>query len=287
MGFKATKISTQIDLLKQRGLAIDDDKKCGEHLADIGYYRLGFYWHCFQTKPDENHNLIEGITLKKLIDLYYFDVDLRHILLKYIYRIEVNFRTKLVYYVSNKYCDDPIWFTDKQCMDAEFIKDFEAIYPRLSTSNMPLAKHHRKYRNDKYAPAWKTFEFMSFGAVFKAYQKLKNVDLKKIIADQYQFRNVEVFISYMQSIVEIRNVCSHSGVLFDHRQARSIRKYPAEITDGSSLYSTIIALKFILGSISKNRVAQLDKEISELFDQYKDDEILKKIFVEKSGYHYK
>lgn len=287
MGLKATKINKQIELLKARGLVIDDDKKCGEHLADIGYYRLGFYWYSFQTNPIENHNLEEGITLKNLIDLYYFDVDLRHILLRYIYRVEVNFRTKLVYYVSNKYSDDPIWFTDKQCMEADFIRDFEEIYPRLSTSNIPLAKHHRKYRNDKYAPAWKTFEFMSFGAVFKAYQSLKNQDLKKIIAEQYQFKNIDVFISYMQAIVEIRNVCSHSGVLFDHRQARSIRKYPAEITDGNSLYSTIIALKYVLGSISKNREAQLDHEMSQLFAQYKEDKVLRKVFVEKSGYIYK
>jgi len=87
-----------------------EEEKIKEFLLDIGYYRLGFYWNPFEK--DTDHNFTEGTKFSDVIKLYYLDVDLRHILLKYINRIELNFRTKVVYYVSNKYKNSPTWFAD-------------------------------------------------------------------------------------------------------------------------------------------------------------------------------
>jgi len=80
--------------------------KAEEILLDIGYYRLGFYWFPFEI--DKDHNFQEGTLFSNIINLYYLDVDLRNILLKYIKRIEVNFRTKIIYNTSNKHKEDPI-----------------------------------------------------------------------------------------------------------------------------------------------------------------------------------
>lgn len=44
----ATTIDEQLDLLKTRGLAIQDEDKAREILLDIGYYRLGFYLFPFE-----------------------------------------------------------------------------------------------------------------------------------------------------------------------------------------------------------------------------------------------
>ena len=43
MAKKATTILEQIELLKSRGMSIPDEKKAGEILMDIGFYRLGLY----------------------------------------------------------------------------------------------------------------------------------------------------------------------------------------------------------------------------------------------------
>ena len=52
---KATSVDQQIALLEHRGMQmnvpIDEVKR---RLLDIGYYRLGFYWHPFEA--DEHHN---------------------------------------------------------------------------------------------------------------------------------------------------------------------------------------------------------------------------------------
>ena len=54
MGQIATTITDQIQKLKDRGMDFQcDEEKVKEHLLDIGYYRLGFYWKPFEI--DETH----------------------------------------------------------------------------------------------------------------------------------------------------------------------------------------------------------------------------------------
>ncbi len=96
----ATTIEEQIDMLKRRGLYIENEEKAKEILSDIGYYRLGFYWYRFEIDADERdrkHMFKEGATFKDAVELYNFDNELRCLLIKSITRIEVNFRTQLTY----------------------------------------------------------------------------------------------------------------------------------------------------------------------------------------------
>ena len=96
----ATTIDNQIELLCSRGMTFGSKEKARENLFDIGYYRLGFYWFPFEeTYPrveKRNHKFKEGTLFENVIQLYYFDFDVRNIFLKYISRIEINFRTKLI-----------------------------------------------------------------------------------------------------------------------------------------------------------------------------------------------
>lgn len=45
MAGKATTVEEQIELLRSRGMTIEDVDKAKEILLDVGYYRLGFYWY--------------------------------------------------------------------------------------------------------------------------------------------------------------------------------------------------------------------------------------------------
>ena len=120
MGNIATSIDEQINLLQKRGLIIDDLDKAKETLLDIGYYRLGFYWHHFyNTKKEE---FTDNVNFKDVTDLYYFDTELRFLLTQYLTRIEINFRTKVVYYISNKYKNSPTWFVDPKVLILNLLK---------------------------------------------------------------------------------------------------------------------------------------------------------------------
>ena len=77
----ATTIDEQLDLLKTRGLAIQDEDKAREILLDIGYYRLGFYLFPFEKSypqlRNRTHEYTDGATFADEVKLYYFDFDLR------------------------------------------------------------------------------------------------------------------------------------------------------------------------------------------------------------------
>lgn len=118
---RATTIDEQIAILRNRGLIIANEHKAKEHLLDIGYFRLGFYCFPFEKdypqKVNRTHIYNEGTIFEDVVKLYYFDFDLRNLLMRYINRIEINFRTYLTYSVSNKYKDSPTWFADPAIMN--------------------------------------------------------------------------------------------------------------------------------------------------------------------------
>ena len=169
MGKKATTIKEQIELLKNRGMSIPDEQKTEEILLDVGFYRLGFYAFPFEkTFPNLNnrtHQYKEGTNFTDVVELYYFDYDLRNILMYYLNRIEVNLRTFITYTVSNYYKDSPTWFVDSAVMNRSYIDDFEVKVYKTIRENPVIKRHHQKYINDRFAPAWKTVEFMTLGNI--------------------------------------------------------------------------------------------------------------------------
>ncbi|MCL7987055.1 Abi family protein [Sphingobacterium sp. lm-10] len=284
MGNRATSVDEQIDLLKCRGMRIDDEEKAKEHLLDIGYYRLGFYWHYLQV--DGTHDFIPGVCLEDVIRFYYFDVDLRNLLGKYLYRIEVHFRTQIVYHVSNHYQDSPTWFNDARVVRNDIISKLPIIYnDKFKINNKPIRDHHAKYINDIYAPAWKTLEFFTFGQMFRLFKSLKEDSVKKEIASVYEIRDIEVLKNHILALINIRNICSHSGVLFDYNQPVGIkripdRRYRLKTRNQTNLNASIRLILFVLSKVSENRGDELLESLKVLIDGVRGHVVIEKIINE-------
>jgi abortive infection bacteriophage resistance protein len=291
---EATTVDEQIARFRERGMLLDDsEEKIKEELLDIGYFRLGFYCFPFEKSyPDRknrNHQYKEGTRFSNVIKLYYLDANLRNILLKYIYRIEINLRTKVVYIVSNKHKSYPAWFVEPSVMSDKYIKEFDTkVYTEAFKKNNKMIKwHHNNHNDDKYAPAWKTLEYMTFGSIPALIENIGDENTKKEIANVYNISSVTVFLSYIRSIVFIRNICAHGGVLFDINLPQSIAKGPAlKINESNKniLYSVIRIMLFILEKISKNRATDMKKEVNCLFDKHKDNEAIRNIIETRIGY---
>lgn len=285
MGRNATTINSQIALLKSRGLIINNELKAEELLLDIGYYRLGFYWHYFQSDP-LGHIFRPNVTLEDIVSLYYFDFDLKTLLSRYIYRIEVHFRTQLVYLVSNHYGTDSTWYVDTRNVDSSIMREFNNIYYNLKTKNRTISKHHTNHPSDNHAPAWKTFEFLTFGQVFKFYNNLRDSSLKTQISSVYGFRDYQLLDNFMLSIINVRNICSHNGVLYDFNQPTGIRripnkKYRNKIANTTCLNTSIRLILFILSKISSNRADDLENEIKAIITNAKANPLLEEIINNK------
>lgn len=291
MGVKAITLDEQIQLLRSRGMVINNEEKAKEVLSDIGYYRLGFYWFPMEidypNKNNRNHLFKDTADFDDAVRLYYFDFKLRNILLKYLSRIEISFKTSLIYFVSNRYDSHPTWFVNPIIVNRSFIQNFDVeVYNSKFKNNKVIARHHKKYINDKYAPAWKTLEFMTLGGVISLYTSLNNNDLKRKIASIYNINRVEVFENYIILIRDIRNVCAHGNILYDFAPIRSIRKGPALMTDvvnNQNLRGAYKIIEYMIKQISVNRYNDLRNEIRSLLEKYSDFEGVENIIKNISG----
>lgn len=270
MAKRATTIQEQIALLKSRGMSIPDEHKAEEVLSDIGFYRLGFYAFPFEKSfPNLNnrsHEYKPNTSFADVLDLYYFDYDLRKILTYYLNRIEVNLRTHITYTVSNYYKESPTWFVDSSVMKSNYISDFEDKVYRTIRENPVIKRHHNKYVNDRFAPAWKTIEFMTLGNLCSLFNNLKDDSLKISIAKHYQC-GLGVFINYMETIRVIRNSCAHGSCIYNISLAKSVRSSKHVPVTGNmrhNIRGVISVVRYILGIVSANRQKDLDEEICDL-----------------------
>jgi abortive infection bacteriophage resistance protein len=283
---KATTVDQQIEILRERGMNFDMEiEKVKEILLDIGYYRLGFYWNPFEIDP--NHNFISGTKFSDVVALYYLDFDLRRLLTNYLNRIEINFRTKLVYLMSNQYPNTPTWFISSHIVSASYIRDFDIMVynQKFINNNKPIKKHHQKYINDRYAPAWKTIEFFTFGNIFTLYNSLILEADKKCIAKEYDINRLDTFVKLVSVLVFARNSCAHGTALFDINLPKSLPKMVfMNITQNyNNLDSMIKIIRYFIGIISKNRMQDFDKEIDDIIEKNKLNPIIKNIIEKKMG----
>lgn len=275
MGNTAKNVDEQITLLQSRGMIINDIEKAKEVLLDVGYYRLGFYWFPFEfafpQKHHRTHKFKDGTNFDNAVKLYYFDFNLRNILLKPLSRIEIAFRTKVVYIVSNKYPNSPTWFVDTNVVSNSQARSFEGkVYKQILDKTPVIALHHRHHINDKFAPAWKTLEFMTLGEVVHLYKSIKDVDLKLEIANTFGIKKLPTFENYLNLITDLRNTCAHGNVLYDFTPEKSIRKGPAMkkgIGENQNLNGALRVVIYMLSQVSENRSKELLSEIDTLINK--------------------
>ena len=291
MGRKVITLDEQIALLRSRNMTISDELKAKEILFDIGYFRMGFYWFPFEkTYPNKHHRthlFKDGTNFNDAVELYYFDFNLRNILLKPLSRIEIAFRTKVAYIISNYYKDSPTWFVDITVVSKQQACSFEnRVYQPILDKVQIISMHHRHHINDRFAPAWKTLEFMTLGEMVHLFKSIKNEDLKLQIANYFGIKKLVTFENYLELVKELRNTCAHGNVLYDFTPERSIRKGPAMkkgIGENQNLNGALRIILFMMKQISENRYNDLIKDIDMLILEYSKYPVIEDILSSISG----
>lgn len=283
IGKKATSVDRQIELLESRRMVITNKEKAKENLLDIGYYRLGFYWYPFE-EDHLNHIFFPDTQFDYAIKLYYFDYDLRNILLRYISRIEVNFRTNMVYYISNTYKENPFWYIDPSVVSQQTIESRAYQNALEDVKKEPIIKRDMLKYGREYAPAWKTLEFMPLGTIIKIYENLTNTNLKCRISNIYGIGSPNKFANYINTVRTLRNNCAHGKVLYD-------LKLPQAITasvlgdlgnNKNTFYGAYCVFRYMLERVSRNRVTEMKADVLKAFERVPY-QTLKDIIVNKTG----
>ncbi|MDE5842477.1 MAG: Abi family protein [Muribaculaceae bacterium] len=259
MGRKAKPLQQQIDKLRERGMIINDAEKARHILLEVGWYRMSFYWFPFETRyPDKmnpHHQFRRGTTFEDALMLYAFDFNLRNKLLKPLERIETAFRTFVIYSVSSRYPDIPEWFADTRVVSPSHARQFErAIYAPMRKMNPEIILHHRRFPKDRFAPAWKTLEFVTFGAMSNLFDSILSEGIKSDVARHFGYQSVEAFRSDMDIIRNLRNLCAHGNILYSFKP----------LTKPQNLAGAMRVVERFLGIISRRLLKEFHHDLNDI-----------------------
>jgi abortive infection bacteriophage resistance protein len=196
-------IADQIKLLESRGLVIKDKQKAEKYLANISYYRLSAYMYPFKDLATDK--FANGTTFEKVLDLYLFDRELRVLVFDAIERVEIAFRTQLIYQPA--IVGGAFWFEDESFFDDKnrHTEHLQKMDDEVNQSYEIFIDHfYRKYDENDTPPVWMSFEVVSLGLLSKFYQNLKFTEPKKAIARHW-----------IRSITYVRNICAHHARLWN------------------------------------------------------------------------
>ncbi|MBO5251787.1 MAG: Abi family protein [Bacteroidaceae bacterium] len=207
----------QIEILKERGLLIQDEEKALNQLQIISYFRLANYWR--PMEEDKTIHLFKPNSyFENALSLYYFDKKLRALIFTAIQSIEIALRTKMIHHISMKY--GAFWFMDDTiCIDKRMFQDnLNRIQQEVKRSKEDfIQEHFIKYETPSLPPVWKTLEVVSFGTLSKLYCNLADNTVKKLIAREFQLPQHLYLESWIKCAAVLRNCVAHHARIWNRR----------------------------------------------------------------------
>jgi len=267
-------LEEQIEILKSRGLKIDDYDKTKEILFRENYFFVNGYRHLL-TKPNQPNQFVEGATFEELYSVFVFDRRIRNIMFKNILIVENNIKSIISYQMSKKYgYREKDYLNPKHFVQESFkLSQVNDIINKMKRQIRLNGKQHRATRhylsNYGYIPMWVSVKVLSFGIMSELYSILKPAD-KEEIAENYKLTSKDLSI-YLSLLANYRNLCAHEDILYDHVTQRSIpdNKYHVfldipkvdeeYIYGKNDLFAMIIILKQML---SESEFSDLINEVS-------------------------
>lgn len=203
----------QLELLKLRGLQINNDNKVIHLLTEISYYWLSGYWYPLLLDK-KKHIFKDDSTFESAFNLYKFDRELRFLITREIEKIEVAIRSQMIYQLSHDF--EPFWMMDKTKFknSSNFEKTLKKIQEEIKRSDEDFMKEFAKNYSDEMPPCWMTMEIVSFGTLSMLYKNLNSGSTKRKIANHFGL-NDRVFESWIHTLVYLRNVCAHHSRLWN------------------------------------------------------------------------
>lgn len=218
-------IDQQIDILRKKGLIIDDEVMAYDVLLKENYFFLNGYRHLFMNSATDK-TFVTGATFSELYSLFLFDRYSRNIFFKNLLIIENRLKSVISYQMSKKYGYkekdylNPRNFTqnpEKRRKVKDVIEKMKRQI-RINTSRHNATMHY--LQNYGYIPLWILVKVLSFGMVCELYSILKDED-KLEVASVFGI-SVEYLEDFLPILSNYRNLCAHEDIVFDHKTERVI-----------------------------------------------------------------
>ena len=226
MGKKTFKtLDEQIEILRSRGLVVNDVEKAKNILLRENYFFINGYRHLFMRSNKDNV-FISGTTFEELYAMFVFDRRVRNIFFKNLLIIENNIKSLISYQLSKKY-----GFKEKEYLNPKnFSKDpikARQVHDVLNKVKRQIRVNGRQHSatmhyisNYGYIPLWILVKVLSFGIVSELYDILDESDQVEI--SRYYDLDIETLAIYLSILSNYRNLCAHEDILYDHRTQKVI-----------------------------------------------------------------
>ena len=252
---KALSLDEIIGMLKNQGLAIEDEEKARHILTNISYSRFKAYLVPLM-EDRSTHRFKQGATFGQAHAYYGFDRRFRELVFHELEKVEISIRTRIAYAVNGS--ENGYWFTNPDHFRnySSHRHLLDGIKRDAERSDVDAIRSFRKKYSNEFPPSWLTMEATSMGTLSMIYDEMKPGPIRDRIAAYYGVDDL-TFASWLRHIVYIRNICAHHGRLWNHTltvQARIPAKprklFPRvkpEMT--SNIYYTLCVIQYIQNTV--------------------------------------
>lgn len=268
----------QLELLKGRGLLVNNEEEALGYLQRLGYYRLSGYLYPFRehvSKIDtqnqtaaRNDFFIPGSSFEDAINLYIFDKKLRLLIIDAVERVEVAIRVDVAYLLGSY---DTFAHKKPELLHGNFTKK---VSLKTGTTKYEdwISKHENQVKRSKEdfvyhfkkkyglpLPIWVAIELWDFGLLSHFFSGMKVKD-KITISKKYQIEEHQILQSWLRSINYVRNVAAHHSRLWNRNiidQPKLPKEQPITVLEHlkghahciARIYSLLCILKHLLNTI--------------------------------------
>ncbi|MCM1498041.1 MAG: Abi family protein [Clostridium sp.] len=271
-GFKT--IDEQLEILRSRGLTINDEDQARNFLLHNNYYRISGY----SLTLRKNDIFFKSATFQNIIDIYNFDHELRHILLQYLEVIEVQMKSVYAYeftkvHGSTGYLNGD--FFTNQTRHQELISKAE----QQKTQRLPHEAYLKHFINDlqQDIPLWAYVDLLTISDISFLYS-ISEQPIKIAVANTFGLtmnKGTYILGSYMHSMTIIRNLCAHGNRIYNRlfEQKPSLNKKEKALLiknsngelDNAHFYGFLLIMRRILPA---SKFTEMKKSIIALTKKY-------------------
>ena len=273
-------LEEQIEILKNKGLKINNERYAKDVLLRENYFFLNGYRYLFMYSNTDKR-FLENTTFEELYSMFLFDRNIRNIIFKNLLIIENNLKSIISYQLSKKYgYKERDYLKEKNFTrrpeKKKQVKDLISKMQRqirINSRDHTATMHYAD--NYGYIPMWILVKVLSFGIVSEMYSILKDDDQIQI-AKVYHV-SPDSLITYLPILANYRNLCAHEDILFDNKtqkqiedtiyhQLLNIQKEEDEYIYGKcDLFSLLIIMKELLVNEEfKSMIIELENAVNTL-----------------------
>ena len=271
-GFKT--IDEQLDLLESRGLNISDIQKAYDFLYRNNYYRVSGY-----SLTLRSHDVFSpSASFQNIIEIYEFDYEMRHILMKYIERIEVVFKSVYAHEFTKVHAPDdyldPQYFTDS--------KKHKEIITKAEDQKEKRHKHEAYLKHfiddlQENLPLWAYVDLLTISDISFIF-KISEPSIKTAVSNALGLnmsKGVDLLEHFMHLMTILRNLCAHGSRLFNRlfeqkpNLSKKEKKHLLTNVNGSIDNSHLYGYLFIMKKLLKTEeFSEMKSEIIALTKKY-------------------